>query len=175
MDKRTIVLSAGHSSVKPGARCGDLKEHTLNLEALRALKEALEVLGVPVVTVDPSLCLGSRVAWVNEEYPTALAIELHHNAFNLRAEGAEVFYRAGDKVAFDKGARTLLLSSNAMKLKSRGMKLASASARGSLGWLKCTHALLWEVCFMDNPEDLFRVRKDSYRSWAEVVAKGLTQ
>lgn len=169
-----IVLSAGHSPMRPGARCGELKEHELNQMALRALRGALETFGVTVVTLDPLLSLNERVALVKESYGDYLAIELHHNSFNTRACGAEVFYRAGDKRAFDIGSKALRASCQELGLVNRGMKLASMSARGSLGWLKVPFGLLWEVCFMDNPEDIAKVTSDSYENWALAIAKSIT-
>lgn len=169
-----VVLSAGHSPLRPGARCGELKEHELNMRALRALRGALETFGVTVATLDPLLSLNERVALVKESYGDYLAIELHHNSFNGRAQGAEVFYRAGDKRAFDIGSRALRVSCETTGLVNRGMKLAAMSARGSLGWLRVPQGLLWEVCFMDNPEDIAKVTSDSYENWALSVAKSIT-
>lgn len=169
MDK-VIVLSIGHTPMRQGAVCGELKEHRLNSLAALALEEALVAKGFTVVSVDPMLSLAERVRWVNEKYPRCIALEFHHNVFNTKAKGSEMFYKAGDKVAFDFGSKVLRESSKELGLVNRGMRLASQSARGSLAWLKCNHGLLWEICFMDNPEEITKVLKDNYRTWAETVA-----
>lgn len=169
----TIVLSAGHSALRSGASSGGHKEHTLNLRAREALRNALLDQGYNVVMIDPMTSLASRVKWIQENFTNSLAIEIHHNVFNSNASGAEVFYSAGDKQSFDIGSKSLRDSCEKLGLKCRGMKLAAHSARGSLAWMKVPHGLLWEVCFMDNPEDLSLVLGDNYGLWSETIASSL--
>lgn len=165
----TIVVSAGHNSRRTGAHALGRKEHHLTLVAAQALVEELQALGVHAVFLDPMFTLSERVAKVNSMGPHVLALEIHFNSFNGKAHGAEVFYRAGDKSSFDLGKQWLQESCTTMGLMNRGMKLASASARGSLAWLKCTHGLLWEICFMDNPTDMERVLPLDTQ-WVKTVA-----
>jgi N-acetylmuramoyl-L-alanine amidase len=151
-----IVLSAGHTPRRPGAISGDLKEHVLNVRCQQALAVELLSRGYHVVTLDPLLTLQQKIDLCATSYPKALCIDIHHNAFNSKAEGAEVFYKVGDKRSFDLGSHLLRSTSDTLGLRCRGMKLAKQSARGSLGWLRITHSLLWEVCFMDNPNDILK-------------------
>jgi len=155
--KRTLILSAGHNPRAKGAQVGDTSEYSLNCRVVMELTDALRKLGVNPVVVDSSMSLTERIAWINSNYPEAICIEFHHNVFNKKAEGTEVFFKAGDKIGFDLGKKMLSLVSAKLSLRNRGMKLASQSARGSLAWVSgLSHGLLWEVCFMDNPEDITR-------------------
>ena len=167
-----IVLSAGHTPRTPGARSGDLKEHTLNVACMQQLAIQLVTAGFTVVTLDPLLTLQQKVNLCKAEYPKALCIDIHHNSFNGKAEGAEVFYKVGDKRSFDLGSHLLRHTSETLGLKCRGMKLSAMSARGSLGWLQIPHSLLWEVCFMDNPNDLSKVTAET---WAKAFVHGLQE
>lgn len=165
-----IILSAGHTPKRPGARSGDLKEHTLNVNCMHQLAIQLITAGYPVVTLDPLLTLQQKIDLCAARYPKALCIDIHHNAFNGKAEGAEVYYKVEDKRSFDLGSHLLRSTSEALGLKCRGMKLARASARGSLGWLRITNSLLWEVCFMDNPEEL---QKAPPEAWAKAFVEAV--
>jgi N-acetylmuramoyl-L-alanine amidase len=165
-----IVLSAGHTPRRPGAISGDLKEHLLNVRCMQALAVELLSQGFSVVTLDPLMSLEQKIQLCQREYSRALCIDIHHNAFNSRAEGAEVFYKVGDKRSFDLGSYLLRDTCETLGLRCRGMKLSTQSARGSLGWLRIPHSLLWEICFMDNPQDLLKAPPDL---WSRAVSTAL--
>jgi len=153
-----LVLSAGHNPSAKGARALGYVEHDLTCLMVGLMTEEFEAMGIPIIIVDPMMKLQERIDWVLKNHPKSLALEVHFNTFNGAAEGTEVFYKAGDMIGFNYGRRFLSNVSKELNLKNRGMKLASASARGSLAWTsKLNHGLLWEVCFMDNPEDLGKI------------------
>lgn len=155
---RPIVLSAGHNPKAKGAKALGHVEYDLTCYLVGLLAEELLEQGIPVVVVDSTLSLQERITWVLQRYPESLALEIHFNAFNGKAEGTELFYKVGDKVGFDIGKKFLIGVSHRLNLKNRGMKLSSFCARGSLAWTsQLNHGLLWEVCFMDNPDDLAKI------------------
>lgn len=153
-----LVLSAGHNPSAKGARALGYVEHDLTCLMVSLLAEEFEAMGIPTIIVNPMMKLQERIDWVLKNYPKSLAIEIHFNTFNGSAEGTEMFYKAGDMIGFNYGRRFLSNVSEELNLRNRGMKLANHSARGSLAWTsKLNHGLLWEVCFMDNPEDLGKI------------------
>jgi N-acetylmuramoyl-L-alanine amidase len=151
-----LIISAGHSPRTSGAFALGTKEYDLNYQIARGVFDQLKVdPEINVELLSPMLSLSDRVKYL-KSLPTGsfLAIEFHHNVFNSKARGSEVYYKAGDKQAFDFGKKLLEATCERTGLKNRGMKLASASARGSLAWVGTQGCLLWEICFMDNREDL---------------------
>lgn len=164
-----LIISAGHNAKRTGASALGRKEHHLTSVAAQELTEALQKLGVNVEYLSPLLSLSERVQKVTAMGSRVLAIELHFNVFNHKADGSEMFYVAGDKQGFDFGSSVLRESCEALGLKNRGMKLASSSARGSLAWLKIPQSLLWEICFMDVATDMALVLPLG-RKWASTVA-----
>lgn len=155
---RTIILSAGHNPRARGASHEGTSEYSLTTEVILHLRENLEELGVPCVVVDSSMGLHERILWINQYHKDEVALEVHFNSFNRKATGTEMFYKAGDKIGFDIGRKILETITKVTGLKNRGMKLAGASARGSLAWNgKLTHGILLEVCFMDNSSDMEKI------------------
>lgn len=175
-DEITLVLSAGHRSSSPGACTpGGLKEYLLTAEYVGALKDALGERGISdgVVLVPQHWSLVKRQEYLRQilkEHPHALAVEFHFNAFNGRAKGAEAFVGVGNKLVFDAIGPWLHLSSEELMLANRGLKVPAQSARGSLGWCSAG-GCIWEICFMDNPHDLVKV-KPAVR-WAKAMAETL--
>lgn len=150
----TIVISVGHTDSSPGAQALGRREFDLNLEVATALYEELGSRGYNVVLLDPKWTLKETIKWCQEVHSEDLCLEIHHNAFNGKASGAEVFHKRGDLLGFRLGKHLLESTCKALGLKNRGLKTGTQSARGSLGWLQLEHPLLWEVCFMDNQNDL---------------------
>ena len=168
-----VIISAGHSPRVSGAYAFGTKEHDLNYQIARGVFDGLKVTGITIEFLSPMLSLKERVEYL-KSLPTGsfLAIEFHHNVFNGKARGSEVFYKAGDKQSFDRGQRLLVTACERTGLKNRGMKLASASARGSLAWVSVPGAILWEVCFMDNKEDLDLVHNEC-DTFVKIVIEGI--
>ena len=149
-----LIISAGHSPRVSGAFAFGTKEYDLNYQIARGVFDQLKGT-MDVELLSPMLSLSERVKYLKSlPVGSFLAIEFHHNVFNSKARGSELFYRAGDKQGFDWGKKLLETTCERTGLKNRGMKLASASARGSLAWVGTQGCLLWEICFMDNKEDL---------------------
>ena len=162
----TLVLSSGHTSGSPGAVRGAFFEFNLNLKVAKAIYEELLRRGVPeggphgVVLLDPELSLKDKLKIVHRDYrgPNDVLLEIHHNVFNGKASGSEMFYNVCDTEGFAIGSKLLAKVAKTLGLRNRGMKLGFSSARGSLGWTRVpkgslSHPLLWEVFFMDNHDD----------------------
>jgi N-acetylmuramoyl-L-alanine amidase len=173
---RPLVLSAGHNPRAKGAKALGTHEYDLTILVAHRLADLLDDMGIPVVLVDSTLGLSERCQWVLENHGDSIALEVHFNSFNGKAEGTEVFYKAGDRIGFNFGRKFLDGVSKGLNLRSRGMKLATQSARGSLAWTsKLNHGVLWEVCFMDNPNDMDKVNNwdESLKVIASVIRETL--
>lgn len=177
-DIKHVVLSAGHTDRSPGAISGALREHDLNWKVVCKLAVSLWEQGFIVTVLPKNWKLSQKVKWANAKKLPAgetLFLEVHHNAFNGSAHGTECFYTAGDLRAHSIGTHILSALVKTYGLRNRGMKLAARSARGSLGWLRIPTALLLEVCFMDNPDDLSKIKGFSHlgRTLCNALVKSL--
>jgi len=166
----SIILSAGHTPSSWGASgVNGLREHNVAREYTQALFEALVSRGVPSWVLPWDMSLSGKIQLVNFTFPKGIALDIHLNAFNKKATGAEMFYRAGDLRGFTLGKAILEEHCRISGLKNRGMKLAAMSARGSLGWTsRLSSGILMELCFMDNPEDMQRMPKPM--EWASGIS-----
>ena len=168
-----VILSAGHSKQSTGATHwnGKTNEWQLTAEYARALAEELTAKGIVVEVIPQDLPLRKRQAIVAGR-PGVFSMEIHFNAFNGKAKGAEAFCRAGDLRNHKLVTEALAETCTKLGLVNRGVKLDNQSARGSLGWVKAG-GVLWEVCFMDNPLDLH----DGITglTWAKAMANALVE
>ena len=112
-----------------------------------------------VVLLDPELSLKDKLKIVHRDYrgPNDVLLEIHHNVFNGKASGSEMFYNVCDTEGFAIGSKLFANLAKTLGLRNRGMKLGFSSARGP-GWTRVpmvilSHPLLWEVFFMDNLDD----------------------
>lgn len=168
-----LVISAGHTPRRWGATNGKLKEHFLAREYAEALWKALG--DVPKYLLPWRMTLAEKLKLIKRLWPNAIALDIHLNSYHLpTAHGAELFYGAGDLRGFSVGRALLDTHCELTGLKSRGLKLAQQSARGSLGWTqRLDSGILLELCFMSNMDDLKKLQSLSVELWATKVAEVL--
>ena len=178
---RRVVLSAGHTPGSPGAVSCGVTEHSLNVAYVNALYGVLledlsQTKGLldSVVRLPHDLNLRVKTGDLAQELdsPETLAIEIHFNAFNTKAHGSEIFHRRGDMIGHNIGSHLLGTHTSVQNLRCRGLRTGAASKRGSLRWpYAWTHGLLWELAFMDNPEDLTKLLPSE--PWGRLIGDSL--
>ena len=169
---RDIVISAGHSLSDPGAQALGVNEADLTMKFRDALAHWFRQQDYRVITPNDEYSLRETIKEA-KAFPKTLALEIHFNAFNGKAHGAEAFYTRADYLAFET-AKAILEVHHKMGLKNRGAKTSKQSHRGRLGFVdELPHGLLLEVCFMDNPEDMALV--ESPKVWAEAVGLAIVK
>jgi N-acetylmuramoyl-L-alanine amidase len=161
-----IYLIAGHGGSDRGARSAiqGVNEADLTLMYQELLYTKMmyimnEFKHKPKVVKDnEALSLSSVIAWIRQSTKSenALVIDIHFNAFNKIATGTEVYVRERKpNTPLDNLARAMVnLSTDIMRIANRGVRVPSASKRGTLGiFSSASHVILKEVCFIDNIND----------------------
>jgi N-acetylmuramoyl-L-alanine amidase len=157
--KKVIYLNAGHFLGESGARVNGFEEQIETIKIRDACLLLFRTAGFEVMAVPDELNLRRSIDWVNERAKglnDGLAIDIHLNSMNdSLVRGAEVFYGTSDTM---KKAAAILSRevAKSMGIPDRGAKPDTKSFVGSLGWIWKTNcwALLVEVCFLSNPEDM---------------------
>ena len=169
-DQLTIVIDAGHGGRDSGAVAKDgTREKDLALDVAHRLNRTLQSLGFKTImtrTDDRYLDLATRTHIANSNYADFF-ISIHFNSFTTAVpKGIETLYFPNVKTAeypidnkeIAKIFQNELLS--ALKRPSRG-----TVARPNLYVLNKTNmpAILAELGFMSNPEELVEIKKPEYR------------
>ena len=171
----TLILSVGHHANDTGAETRESQDyHTEHDLCVMLTYYATSILNmmepdIPIVLIPP-VRLQQKVEMVNQVIAEAnlspvrtLAVEVHMNAHtNANSKGIEAWtYPRNNKS--DRAARALLtaLADNG-EYRNRGVKRTN-----EFTWLAKTdcHAVLLEVGFITNNEDMLRVA-DPKRRWA---------
>lgn len=184
--KKRILLNSGHWDDPhtafiddTGANVGHLIEQVECVKIRNALVPILQKSGFEVLTVPDELDLKKSIAWVNERtggLNEGLAVDIHLNALSdTSARGTEVFHGTSDTSKAI--AQTIVDAvANGMGIQNRGAKPDTATAVGSLGWIRNTKcwATLVEVCFITNESDMGILRAEGgYEKAAKAIADGI--
>jgi len=164
-----IFISIGHGShgKDPGAVANSTTEYN---ECLSIMHE-LQKISSGFILVPVNLTLVERIRWVKQN--TSIAdhlIELHMNSAN-GADGADIFYKAGDRDAGIFAQKILKRYSFESKVRERSVTGDTSSRHGRLGIIRdvpCT-AFLLEMGFVSNIEDIKKVRDGAAKALAEVL------
>ncbi len=179
-----IFLSAGHFLKSPG-RSGDPGAVALGTTEAKEVIQTRELIekifddqGIEYSSVPDHLTLKQTIAWINDRSQRGdVAVELHCNAFNGTVRGTEAFYIKGNS---QRKAETQLLLKALLdevpELNNRGAKPDTLSQHGKLGFCRQVDvaSILFELCFMDNREDLDLLQNHRDR-FAKGLAKGLIE
>lgn len=172
-----IILSAGHDLRDPGAvALGTTEAKEMMLTRNEIIKE-FESRGVEYLSVPDTLSLRDTIRWINANaLPGDVAIDLHGNAFNGSARGAEIYYIHGNQTRKRDAERILnTLIQEVPELPKRRVRpdTHSQHLRGLAFCRQVSVAsVLIELCFIDNPDDLKLLQ--TYRPrFAKGLAKGL--
>lgn len=100
--------------------------------------------------------------WLNQNYvPGDFILSLHMNGFGQKATGAEVLYsNEAPPIRVQQARAAAAAIADVLKLRNRGAKSDNESAREDLTILDDTQApaLLLELGFVNNPQDVMAVR-----------------
>lgn len=179
-----IFLSAGHDLIDPGAIAFGTTESKEMMLTRDLIAKELEAQGAAFLSVPDNLNLKQTIQWINSQARSGdVAIELHGNAANGRAQGTEAFFVDGNtkrKQDAELLLKGLLEEVPELHLPgkplSRGPKSDALSQHGQLGFCRqvLVPSILIELCFVDNRQDLELLQKHRYR-FAKGIAKGLMQ
>lgn len=172
LNQLTIVIDAGHGGKDPGAVARDgTREKDLNLDVAIRLEKHLKALGFNTIMTrnnDTFVELGGRTDIANKNYADFF-ISIHFNAFNMSSNGIETLYYpnlinedyniSNKKIADIFHVEVV----NALNRSSRGI-----NARPNLYVLNKTKmpAILAELGFITNPEELALAKTEAYREKA---------
>ena len=169
LQQLTIVIDAGHGGKDPGAIASDgTKEKDLNLDVAKKLEKYLKAMGFNTIMSrndDAFIELGGRTELANQNYADFF-MSIHFNAFSKTSNGIETLYYPNEvnedytisnrKIA-EIFHREILETT---KRASRGI-----SSRPNLVVLNKTMmpAILAELGFLTNPEELALAKTDKYK------------
>ena len=170
-----VILDAGHGGSDPGELAGNVSEKYINLSFVYKMKALLEKQGITVLltrTGDEQVSLEERAAYANE-VQCDLFVSVHCNSYeeNPAVNGFELFYYQDAK------ARTLagrILEAVAVtgQINTRRADVAEYFV------LKNTNmpAILLEMGFMTNEQELANLCTDSYQDWlSEIIASTIAK
>lgn len=157
---RKVFISAGHSNVKGsdrGAVGNGYVEGLLTIEFRDLLVNELKNIGINAITDPNKNALAQTLHYFKSLVNiNAILIDIHFNAGVSSATGTEVFIpEVSNDYERKLGLELLLDMANVMRIKNRGLKKESASARKRLGWMRLIgNNILLEICFISNSKDM---------------------
>jgi len=164
IEKRNVILTAGHYGFKSGAWRQWFDEGTETIELRKLLTKSLNLRGMKIRNDSDHERTGTVIKWVNQESKeTDLLVEIHFNAVdNPNPSGVECFVQP-DCTDFEiQTARALCqATADVLGIPNRGVKTPVLSQHPTIGILERTkvQAVLWEVCFMSNQGDVQAYRE----------------
>ena len=177
VNKRRIVIDAGHGGYDPGKVAADgTEEKGINLAVAKALEGYLEQGGAVVYTTrteDSSLSKNKREdlknrADIANSGDADMFISIHQNSFpSGNARGAQVFYYKGS----EQGKRLAELIQARLKEVADNANERAAKANDSYYVLKQTNipGVIVECGFLSNSEERGKLLSEEYReklAWA---------
>ena len=179
MATKKVYIGVGHGSSDPGAVFGKFKEKDLALEIAKYCDAYLKKYGVETMLSrrnDSEVWLEQRIAQCNSFDPD-LAVDVHLNAFDGTADGAEVYHTiyGGDG---KKLAKNILAEMEKIGQNSRGEKVKDLNkdGRDDFGFIRLINcpSVLCECAFIDNKTDVKIVdTKAERQKMGEAIAKGI--
>ena len=178
MDYR-IVVDAGHGGSDPGAVSGSLKESDLNLEAALYMYNRFKELGVPVTITrdsDRTLTRSERINTLNSfgTDPNVIILSNHINAGG--GEGAEIVYPLRSSDVLPKAILEAIGEEGQIKRKVYQRVLPEDTSKDYYYIMRDTPnttSLLIEYGFIDNPNDVIKLR-NNLTDYVEAVVKAVS-
>lgn len=175
---KKVFLGVGHGGADGGAVGNGFYEKNLNLTIALSCRDVLERHGVTVLmsrTKDENDTLTDEIKECNAFAPD-LAVDIHNNAFDGKADGAECFYYSG-------GGTSKILAGNILSeivkigQNSRGIKTRLNSyGTDWYGFIRETYApaVIVECAFIDNKTDLQIIDTEAeQKAMGVAIAKGI--
>lgn len=138
-----------------------------------AITEKLRAFGWDVTNDTNTEKTGTVISWINRLFsPESVLIEIHFNAsgYDL-ANGTECFIqKEATELEFTLAHKICNVTSLNINVKNRGVKVPELSQHVTIGVLDKTkvHAVLWEVCFLSNQQDVVK-----YQKYKDNLVKGI--
>jgi len=149
----TIVITAGHSNVDPGATNGVITEAHIVTDFRNIVAYYLRQAAADIRTDGEghdNLSLNMAIKLIK---PKSIAVEFHCNAFtNPAATGVETLSQDKDKAL---GAKLCEAVANVLGIVNRGAKSEGSGQHSRLGYVRAGGIIL-ELFFLSNPDDLRR-------------------
>lgn len=175
-----IILSAGHYQQDPGAKAlGTTEAREMKLTR-DLIERELEARGQEFISVPDWLDLRETLRWIREHScPTDVSVEIHGNAFDGTARGAEAYYIAQNPQRQEDAELLLNGLIDAVReidpnFPDRGAKPDNGSQFTRLAFCRdvALPSVLMELCFIDNPQDL-NLLQNHREQFAKGLAEGL--
>ncbi|HYE10597.1 MAG TPA: N-acetylmuramoyl-L-alanine amidase family protein [Patescibacteria group bacterium] len=169
LQQLTIVIDAGHGGKDPGAVASDgTREKDLNLDVAKRLEKYLRPMGFNIIMTrndDTYVELGGRTDLANKNYADFF-MSIHFNAFSKTSNGIETLYypnEINEDYSISNRRIAEVFHNEVLKATQRGSR--GISARPNLVVLNKTKmpAILAELGFLTNPEELALIKTDKYR------------
>ncbi len=172
----TIVIDPGHGGRDPGAIGSDgTREKDLNMDVARRLNEKLKAIGFKTIMTrsdDTYVDLATRVDIANNSYADFF-MSIHFNSFNSTTKGIETLYFPNTITEeYNINNKKIADIFHNEVVKSLNMPSRGITPRPNLYVLNKTKmpAILTELGFISNPDELARMKTEEYR---EMAAKAL--
>ncbi|MGP1500770.1 MAG: N-acetylmuramoyl-L-alanine amidase [Bergeyella cardium] len=163
MSVTVVYPSAGHHLKDAGATYGGRQENKETIVFRNLLVGELNKLGIKTIT--------DKDSQTNQEYQNSIkpgngsvVLDIHFNAGVSTATGTECFIASGaSPQSREMAGEICKKASDIMGINNRGVKVENQSQHGRIGILhtKAGISVLWEICFISNPNDM--AKYDTHR------------
>lgn len=175
---KKVYIGVGHGGSDPGAVFGKFKEKDLALEIAKYCDAYLKKYGIETKMSrrnDSEVWLEQRIAQANA-WGADLAVDVHINAFDGTADGAEVYHTlyggTGKKLATN-----ILKEMKKIGQNSRGEKVKDLNKDGKddFGFIRLIDcpSVLCECAFIDSKDVEIIDTKAERKKMGEAIAKGV--
>lgn len=174
--KRTYWITAGHGGTDPGAIATHYgvtyREADLALELRELVSEHLRRWGHTVNNEGNATPLVKVVQWFKQAVGVGdIVLDIHWNAGSSDAHGTEAFVQMNPDATEVRLANALCGALETFGFRNRGLKLENQTRHGRLGILDNNgHAVLLEVCFITNADDMGRYEKAKHQIAAAIAS-----
>lgn len=171
---RSMLVSAGHSNVDPGACANGRREADITVEFRNMVSFYLQHENVPHALDGKgtdNFPLPRAAAMARE---ADIAVEFHCNAAGIQASGCEALSDSGDSALASELCKAV---SDALGLSNRGAKPENSGQHTRLAFVRAGGIIL-ELLFITSPADLMAYDARKWlaaRAVAEVLAKASRQ
>lgn len=171
---RKVIITAGHNGPGTGASSPLMDEGTETIRLRDLLTSELKELGILATNDTDTEKTAGVITWIERIFtPSDVLIEIHFNSStNNQSTGTETFIQAVPTFLEKALANSIsTVAANVLMIKNRGVKIPSQSQHSTIGILDHTqvHAILWEVCFLNNPRDVTQYRANVDRLATEIA------
>ena len=171
---RKVIITAGHNGPGTGASSPLMDEGTETIRLRDLLTAELKERGMLVTNDTNTETTAGVIGWIKRIFtPNDLLIEIHFNSSTSnQSTGTETFIQVAPSYLEKSLADSIsTVAANVLMIKNRGVKFPSQSQHITIGILDQTqvHAILWEVCFLNNPRDVAQYRGNAERLAREIA------